>query len=121
MRIAEPEKAEGAQDFPERPWKRWTALSRILWHSRLRGCRQPFLSPGLRRGSAEPAEAAAADATNTRELPRRSEASQAANSLFCLAPREVFRAPAFARTGGGLLPRLFTLTRSLRAGRSDFL
>src|ERR1700712_3158480 len=35
--------------------------------------------------------------------------------LLCLAPHGVFRAPALAHTGGGLLPRLFTLTpRALR-------
>ncbi len=67
---------------------------------RLPGDRSP---PRERQGATKYPEAA--------PIRGRTGAGQATRLLFCLAPHGVFRAPAFARAGGELLPRLFTLTR----------
>ena len=70
------------------------AVSRILSAPVARR-REPFIS--------------ATDTRNPAGL-RRSATSHRSGSLFGLAPGEVFRARLLNASGGGLLPRLFTLT-----------
>ncbi len=70
------------------------AVSRIL-SSPVTRRREPFIY--------------ATDTRNPAGL-RRSATSRRSSSLFGLAPGEVFRARSLNASGGGLLPRLFTLT-----------
>ena len=66
---------------------------------RVSGRRQPFLSPGLRQGPAESAEAAAANATSTRKLPRLRAAGQAAQAPCYVLHRMGFIVPRSLRAG----------------------
>ena len=113
-----PRKSEGAPGFPETP-RFLLAISRILFPPLAQRVTIISLHSPESEWPMARAEARAASATSTRRLSTFADrADTRPPVLSCTA--EGFSCPAHCCAGGGLLPRLFTLTRSLRAGRSVF-
>lgn len=98
--------------LPEKKRVAGIFVSRILSPAVLPADQRPFLC----RGSRDPRPRPKPGATYPGDISGAELRRPGRRPVLpvCLAPRRVCRAPGLAAGGGGLLPRLFTLTGNLR-------